>query len=57
MTKTVWVPMPSVRNKEGMTAADYAEKRRLYEAADLLRSKAIATDPPAAISIPPRQES
>jgi len=31
---------PTIRNKEGMTAADCAEKRGLYAAAELLRSKA-----------------
>jgi ankyrin repeat protein len=30
---------PTLRNKEGMTAADRAERRGLYEVADLLRSK------------------
>jgi ankyrin repeat protein len=31
---------PAIRNKEGLTAADCAEKRGLYEVAELLRSKA-----------------
>ncbi|MEK6321924.1 MAG: ankyrin repeat domain-containing protein [Acidobacteriota bacterium] len=31
---------PTIRNKEGMTAADCAEKRGLYVVAELLRSKA-----------------
>jgi ankyrin repeat protein len=31
---------PTIRNKEGMTAADCAEKRGLYDVAELLRSKA-----------------
>jgi ankyrin repeat protein len=30
---------PTVRNKEGMTAADCAKKRGLYDVAKLLRSK------------------
>ena len=29
---------PTIRNKEGLTAADCAEKRGLYEVAELLRS-------------------
>jgi ankyrin repeat protein len=33
---------PSIKNKEGMTAADCAEKRALYDAAEFLRSKAIS---------------
>jgi ankyrin repeat protein len=33
----------AVRSKEGMTAADYAERRGLYDAAELLLSKAVAT--------------
>jgi ankyrin repeat protein len=28
---------PSIQSKEGKTAADYAERRALYEAAELLR--------------------
>ncbi len=31
---------PTIKNKEGMTAADYAEKRGMYDAAALLRSTA-----------------
>ena len=31
---------PTIKNNEGMTAADLAERRGLYEAAELLRSKA-----------------
>jgi ankyrin repeat protein len=30
---------PSIRNKDGVTAADLAEKRGLYDVADLLRSR------------------
>jgi uncharacterized protein len=33
---------PTIRNKEGTTAADCAEKRGLYDVAELLRSKAIS---------------
>lgn len=33
---------PSIKNKEGMTAADCAEKRALYKAAEFLRSKAVS---------------
>jgi ankyrin repeat protein len=33
---------PTIRNKEGMTAADCAEKRGLYDVAEVLRSKAIS---------------
>ncbi|HSO76607.1 MAG TPA: ankyrin repeat domain-containing protein, partial [Blastocatellia bacterium] len=34
---------PKIRNKEGLTAADCAERRGLYEVADLLRSMERAT--------------
>jgi ankyrin repeat protein len=31
---------PSLKNKEGIKAAEYAAKRALYDVADLLRAKA-----------------
>ena len=31
---------PTINSKEGMTASDYAERRGLYEVAELLRSEA-----------------
>lgn len=30
---------PSIKNKEGMTAADYASKQELYDVAELLRDR------------------
>jgi uncharacterized protein len=36
---------PSITNKDGLTAADLAEKRGLYDAADLLRSKSSIVQP------------
>lgn len=37
---------PSVKSKEGMTAADYANQRGLYEAAELLDSKVTTSEIP-----------
>ncbi len=37
---------PSVESKEGKTAADFAEERGLYAAAELLRSRVVAFQPP-----------
>ena len=34
---------PSIRNEVGLTAADLAEKRGLYDAADLLRSREVSS--------------
>ena len=38
---------PSVRSKEGKTAADFAEERGLYAVAELLRSRVAAFQPPS----------
>jgi ankyrin repeat protein len=35
---------PSIRSKEGKTAADYAERRALYDAARLLRTRGETRD-------------